>query len=68
MKHLAKANADVNVQDSKSGKTALHHCIEKGDLPMAGFLVMEVGRERGRERGRQGRKGQRRERERKRLV
>ena len=42
MKQLVKVNADVNVQDSKSGKTALHHSIEKGDLPMTGFLVMEV--------------------------
>ena len=44
MKQLVKVNADVNVQDSKSGKTALHHSIEKGDLPMTGFLVMEVWR------------------------
>ena len=42
MKQLVKVKADVNVQDSKSGKTALHHSIEKGDLPMTGYLVMEV--------------------------
>ena len=42
MKQLVKVKADINVQDSKAGKTALHHSIEKGDLPMTGFLVMEV--------------------------
>lgn len=42
MKQLVKVKADINVQDSKSGKTALHHSIEKGDLPMTGFLVMET--------------------------
>ena len=36
------ARADVDVQDSKSGKTALHHSVEKGDLPMAGYLITEV--------------------------
>jgi hypothetical protein len=39
---LVKVKADINVQDSKAGKTALHHSIEKGDLPMTGFLVMET--------------------------
>jgi ankyrin repeat protein len=42
MKQLVKVKADINVQDSKAGKTALHHSIEKGDLPMTGFLVMET--------------------------
>ena len=50
MKQLVKVKADVNVQDSKSGKTALHHCIENGDLPMSGYLVMEVRERREMER------------------
>ena len=57
MRHLVDAKADVNVQDSKSGKTSLHHSIERGDLPMAGYLISEVGlrvwRDGG---GREGRK------------
>lgn len=36
------AKADVDVQDSKSGKTALHHAVENDDLPMVGYLVTEV--------------------------
>ena len=39
---LVDTKADINVQDSKSGKTALHYSIEKGDLPMAGYLLTEV--------------------------
>lgn len=42
---LVDAKADVDVQDSKSGKTALHHAIENDDLPMVGYLVTEVGLE-----------------------
>ena len=32
----------LNSQDSKSGKSALHYLIEKGDLPLTGFLITEV--------------------------
>ena len=39
---LVNSKADVNVQDSKSGKTALHHSVERGDLAMTGYLVTEV--------------------------
>jgi len=42
LKLLVGAKADVDVQDSKSGKTALHHSTEKNDLPMAGYLITEV--------------------------
>ena len=42
LKLLVDAKADVDVQDSKSGKTALHHAIENDDLPMVGYLVTEV--------------------------
>lgn len=36
------AKVDADMQDSKSGRTALHHSVEKGDLPMAGYLITEV--------------------------
>ena len=39
---LVDAKADIDVQDSKSGKTALHHAVENDDLPMVGYLVTEV--------------------------
>ena len=42
LKLLVDAKADVDVQDSKSGKTALHHAVENDDLPMVGYLVTEV--------------------------
>lgn len=42
IKLLVDAKADVDVQDSKSGKTALHHAVENNDLPMVGYLVTEV--------------------------
>lgn len=42
LKLLVDAKADVDVQDSKSGKTALHHAVENEDLPMVGYLVTEV--------------------------
>ncbi len=43
LKQLVNAKADIDVQDSRSGKTALHHAVESGDLPMTGYLVTEVG-------------------------
>ena len=42
IKQLVNTKADVNIQDSKSGKTALHYSIERGDLPLSGYLVTEV--------------------------
>ena len=62
LKLLANGRADVDVQDSKSGKTALHHSVEKGDLPMAGYLITEVreGRRERREGGRGGEGGRER--------
>ncbi len=44
LKLLVGTHADVDVQDSKSGKTALHYSVEKNDLPMAGYLITEVSR------------------------
>ena len=42
VKHLVNAKGDANVQDSKSGKTALHYAIEKGDsgINITGYLLM----------------------------
>ena len=42
LRQLVNAKADIDVQDSRSGKTALHHAVENGDLPMTGYLVTEV--------------------------
>ena len=39
---LVHGRADVDVPDGKSGRTALHHAVELDDLPVAGFLLMEV--------------------------
>lgn len=39
---LVHGRADVDVADGKSGRTALHHAVELDDLPVAGFLLMEV--------------------------
>ena len=33
----------MDIPDGKSGRTALHHAVELDDLPVAGFLLMEVG-------------------------
>ncbi len=58
MKLLVNAKADVDIQDSKSGKTALHYSVERGDLPMTGYLVTGVrGREGGRKGGREEGRG-----------
>ena len=43
LKQLVNAKADVNVRDSRSGKTALHYSIDKGNLPVTGYLITEVG-------------------------
>ncbi len=56
MKLLVNAKADVDIQDSKSGKTALHYSVERGDLPMTGYLVTGVRGREGGGRG-EGRKG-----------
>lgn len=42
LRTLIYAQADVNVPDGKSGKTALHHAVDNNDLPVAGFLLTEA--------------------------
>ena len=32
----------VLCQDGTSGKTPLHYAVEQGNLPLAGFLILEV--------------------------
>ena len=39
---LQQCGADMNTMDARSGRTALHHAIDIGDLGMAGFLISEV--------------------------
>ncbi|GFN89059.1 nuclear factor NF-kappa-b p105 subunit [Plakobranchus ocellatus] len=39
---LIYAQADINLPDGKSGKTALHHAVDNNDLPIAGFLLTEA--------------------------
>ncbi|RUS85575.1 hypothetical protein EGW08_006658 [Elysia chlorotica] len=42
LRTLIYAQADVNLPDGKSGKTALHHAVDSNDLPVAGFLLTEA--------------------------
>ena len=42
LRTLIYAQADINLPDGKSGKTALHHAVDNNDLPVAGFLLTEV--------------------------
>lgn len=42
LKILVHGCANVDVPDGKSGRTALHHAVELDDLPVAGYLLMEV--------------------------
>ncbi|XP_071105685.1 nuclear factor NF-kappa-B p105 subunit-like [Haliotis cracherodii] len=42
LKTLVYGQADMNLQDGKSGRTPLHHAVEVDDLPTAGYLLMET--------------------------
>ncbi|KAL5499603.1 hypothetical protein EMCRGX_G011054 [Ephydatia muelleri] len=42
VKLLVNCHVDVNMQDTKSGKTALHCAVEKGDLTMTGYLLTQA--------------------------
>jgi len=42
LRQLCAARPDVDIQDIKSGKTALHYAVEREELPMTGYLVTEV--------------------------
>jgi len=39
---LAAAGADVNAQERKSGRTALHLAVERDSISLAGCLLLEV--------------------------
>ncbi|CAG5129174.1 unnamed protein product, partial [Candidula unifasciata] len=43
LRTLVFGQADVELPDGKSGKTALHHAVDNDDLPVAGYLLMEAG-------------------------
>lgn len=39
---LVAAGADVNAQEQKSGRTALHLAVEQDNVSLAGCLLLEV--------------------------
>ena len=39
---LVTAGADVNAQERKSGRTALHLAVERDNISLAGCLLLEV--------------------------
>lgn len=39
---LVAAGADVNAQERKSGRTALHLAVEHDNISLAGCLLLEV--------------------------
>lgn len=42
LRQLIAASADVNAQEQKSGRTALHLAVEQGNVSLAGCLLLEV--------------------------
>lgn len=42
MKLLLKGKANINLPDGKSGRTPLHHAVERDDLSTVGFLILEA--------------------------
>lgn len=42
LKLLIAAGVDVNAQEQKSGRTALHLAVEQENVPLAGCLLLEV--------------------------
>lgn len=42
LRQLIAAGADVNAQEQKSGRTALHLAVEQGNVSLAGCLLLEV--------------------------
>lgn len=42
LRRLIAAGADVNAQEQKSGRTALHLAVEQGNISLAGCLLLEV--------------------------
>lgn len=42
LKQLIAARANINAQEQKSGRTALHLAVEQENIPLAGCLLLEV--------------------------
>ena len=42
LKQLVAAGADINAQEQKSGRTALHLAVEHDNISLAGYLLLEV--------------------------
>lgn len=42
LRQLIAGGADVNAQEQKSGRTALHLAVEQGNVSLAGCLLLEV--------------------------
>lgn len=42
LKQLIAAGVNVNAQEQKSGRTALHLAVEQENIPLAGCLLLEV--------------------------
>ncbi|XP_005044950.1 PREDICTED: nuclear factor NF-kappa-B p105 subunit isoform X1 [Ficedula albicollis] len=41
LKHLIAAGVNINAQEQKSGRTALHLAVEQENIPLAGCLLLE---------------------------
>ena len=44
LKLLVYGKADINLPDGKSGQTPLHHAVERDDLSLAAYLILQVRR------------------------
>lgn len=42
MKLISKGKGNINMPDGKSGRTPLHHAVERDDLTTVGYLILEV--------------------------
>lgn len=42
LKQLIAAGVNVNAQEQKSGRTALHLAVEQENIPLVGCLLLEV--------------------------
>lgn len=42
LKQLIAAGVNINAQEQKSGRTALHLAVEQENIPLAGCLLLEV--------------------------
>nr|WNR58487.1 NF-kappaB [Mytilus coruscus] len=42
MKLISKGKGNINMPDGKSGRTPLHHAVERDDLTTVGYLILEA--------------------------